>query len=204
MSLSAKAQIGYQVALINTADGEPRALETVSVKIEISNSAGEVIYSGTSTETSNEFGILSLKVGSEDMFEGVDWSKLPLYISATVDGVLLGKTQILSVPVAEYAKTTGSLTKEYLCSKIWEYRVPVNVYEISVTVRFFLDGSCDCQYNCYNGADNIVENLKGSYEISGNILIGVVRSLDSSRVISISGFYNHRSKDFFVIPCWTI
>ena len=42
-----------------------------------------------------------------------------LFISATVDGTLIGRSQILNVPVAEYAKQTGVLTKEILKSKTW-------------------------------------------------------------------------------------
>lgn len=41
------AQIGYQVALINRASGEPRANETVNVTIKITNSDGGVICSET-------------------------------------------------------------------------------------------------------------------------------------------------------------
>jgi len=133
ISLCANAQIGYQVALLNTATGEARANETVSVSLTISNSAGTAIYSGSQTATTNEFGILSLSVGDATTFDGVDWSKLPFYISATVDGTLIGKTQILSVPVAEYAKRTGALTKEILCSKTWR--------SDNYTIRFNMDGS---------------------------------------------------------------
>ena len=121
-SLVGVAQTGYQVALINTATGEPRAHETVSVSVEITDAAGGSIYTGSQSATSNEFGIISLSVGSESTFDKVDWNKLPLYISATVDGVLIGKTQILTVPVAEYAKRTGVLTPDILCSKTWTSR----------------------------------------------------------------------------------
>ena len=42
-------------------------------------------------------------------------TKLPFYISVTADGTLIGKSQILTVPVAEYAKTAGTvLTKEMI------------------------------------------------------------------------------------------
>ena len=38
------AQIGYQVALLNTATGKPRAGETVNVAIELTNKKGETFY----------------------------------------------------------------------------------------------------------------------------------------------------------------
>ena len=117
--VAVKGQIGYQVTLLNTATGEPRANETVSVALDITDSAGGVIYSGTQTATSNDFGVLSLTVGNATTFDNVDWSKLPFFVSATLNGVLIGRSQILSVPVAEYAKRTGQLTPEIPCSHSW-------------------------------------------------------------------------------------
>lgn len=101
------AQIGYQVSLLNSATGEPRANETVSVFVQITNSVGESIYGQTQSATTNDFGILSLAIGNANMFNNVDWSKRPLFISATVDGKFLGKTQILTVPVAGYARNSS-------------------------------------------------------------------------------------------------
>ena len=98
------AQIGYQVSLLNSATGEPRAGETVNVSVTLSNSANATIYSQTQSATTNDFGILSLAIGNANTFNNVDWSKLPFFISAYVDGKLIGRSQILTVPVAEYAK----------------------------------------------------------------------------------------------------
>lgn len=62
----------------------------------------------------NDFGVLSLSIGNADTFANVDFSKMPFYIEVSANGVNIGKSQILSVPVAEYAKRTGELTKEML------------------------------------------------------------------------------------------
>ena len=118
-ALSANAQIGYQVSLLDNATGEPRADETVTVEIEITDSNGKAICSERKSATTNDFGVLSLTVGNSSTFTDADWSALPFFISATVDGTLIGRSQILNVPVAEYAKQTGVLTKEILKSKTW-------------------------------------------------------------------------------------
>ena len=102
--IASSAQIGYQVSLLNSATGEPRAGETVNVSITLTNSANATIYSQTQSATTNDFGILSLAIGNANTFNNVDWSKLPFFISAYVDGKLIGRSQILTVPVAEYAK----------------------------------------------------------------------------------------------------
>lgn len=111
------AQIGYQVSLLNTATGEPRANETVSCVIELKNSEGKVISSETKSATSNDFGVISLSVGNANTFSNMDWSKLPLFVSVSIDGKLVGQSQVLTVPVAEYAKKTGTLTYENIGQK---------------------------------------------------------------------------------------
>ena len=118
-ALSANAQIGYQVSLLDNATGEPRADETVTVEIAITDSNGKTLCSERKSATTNDFGVLSLTVGNSSTFTDADWSALPFFISATVDGTLIGRSQILNVPVAEYAKQTGVLTKEILKSKTW-------------------------------------------------------------------------------------
>ena len=141
--LYAQAQIGYQVSLLNTATGEPRANVTVTAAVTITDSANKVIYSGTQQATSNDFGVLSLTVGDANTFSNTDWSKLPLYISVTVDGVLIGKRQILSVPVAEVAKAVvPELTVEKLVGT-WSGGY-TNAYGVqSYTITFSVNGTCD-------------------------------------------------------------
>lgn len=130
------AQIGYQVSLLNTATGEPRAGVTVNATVTITDSADKVIYTGTQRATSNDFGVLSLVVGNAETFSNADYSKLPFFISVSVDGALIGKSQILSVPVAEYAKRTGELTKEKLVGT-WKYENP----DKRITYTFKEDGT---------------------------------------------------------------
>ena len=112
--MCAKAQIGYQISLLNTATGEPRANETVTVTVKLSNNAGEVFYSETKSATTNDFGVLSLSVGNADTFKEVDLTKMPFYIEATANGVMIGKSQILNVPVAEVAKQLAPMNEELL------------------------------------------------------------------------------------------
>lgn len=113
-SLCAHAQIGYQISLLNTATGEPRANETVNVTATITDSAGGVIYTGTQSVTSNDFGVLSLTVGNADTFSTLNLQehRLPFFIEVSANGAMIGKSQILSVPVAEVAKQLEPLKLE--------------------------------------------------------------------------------------------
>ena len=67
------AQIGYQVSLLNSATGQPRAGETVTVDIKLTNSENATVYTTQQKATSNDFGVLSLSVGDAETFEELDW-----------------------------------------------------------------------------------------------------------------------------------
>ena len=161
-SVATHAQVGYQVSLLNSATGEPRANETVSANIEITDAMGGTVYSSTQSATTNDFGVLSLVVGNANTFKDVAIGKLPLYIAVTVGGTLIGKSQILSVPVAEVATTLKSdFTLDELCSKSWTfYKDYYGEYQYSVT--FSKNGTYKIPTN--KGTES------GKYDIIGNTI----------------------------------
>lgn len=182
-SLPAHAQVGYQVSLLNSATGEPRANVTVSAQVKITDSKGTVICSEMKQATSNDFGVLSLMVGKEDSFKDVDTGALPLFIEVTVDGKLIGKTQILSVPVAEIAtKLKSSFTKEDLVGT-WDYVIG-NEYEPRLyTFRQDNTGKFPCYF------DSPVTKREGNfeYEIDGNNVYLYVTAQCWERRVDVDG-----------------
>lgn len=162
----ASAQIGYQVAVVDQTTGEPKVNTSVSVTVTITDNAGAEITKTTQSATTNDFGVVSLQIGNESTFADTDWSKLPLWISATVDGVSLGKTQILTVPVAEHAKHTGSLTVEKLVGK-WTLKHYSDEPSGSRTITFQPSGTFTEVYtNIYGN----IESSHGTYEINGDFV----------------------------------
>ena len=175
-AMAAKAQIGYQVSLLDQATGAPRVNEYVTVKIDLTDNAGSVICSETHSATTNEFGIISVTVGDADTFARMDWNKLPLWISATVEGVVIGKSQVLNVPVAEYAKRTGLLTKEKLCSKSWTCSTYYD--DGTITLTFSQSGTAT-YYNSYRQSSESF-----SYEIDGNTVILYSYAQDAQLIVA--------------------
>lgn len=168
------AQIGYQVSLLDRTTGEPRVNESVSVKIDITDSAGTIIISDAQNATTNEFGILSLKVGTADSFVNMDWSKLPLWITATVEGVVIGKSQILNVPVAEYAKSTGSLTADILIGKRWRMigmSVPAMVFKADGSGYLDYDDDSPSRFSYTIDGNSIMIDMTSNYEGAGGGLL---------------------------------
>lgn len=167
INVQASAQIGYQVSLLNSATGEPRVHATVNAQVTLTNSLDEIILTENKSVTSNDFGVLSFTIGDENTLKDVDWNKLPFYISVKVDGVLIGKSQVLSVPVAEYAKQAGAvITKEMLMGNSWILRDTddgCNNYW-----RFtFTEDNYICHSQFYNWSIEAYEynNVQGNYEI---------------------------------------
>lgn len=166
----ANAQIGYQVAVVDQATGEPKANTAVSITVTITDNAGSVIESSSQSATTNDFGVISLQIGNESTFANTDWTKLPLWISATVDGVSLGKTQILTVPVAEHAKHTGELTPEILAGT-WRHSTAGD----TITITFTSDGAFTWVYS----EKGYTQTARGTYEIDGNFVITSGDGVDS-------------------------
>ena len=188
-SITVHAQIGYQVSLLNTATGEPRANVTVNATVTITNAENGLIYTGTQKATSNDFGVLSLTVGNADTFKNVDFTKLPFFIAVSIDGTLIGKSQILSVPVAEAAKTLiPSISLDELCGKEWIFEYD----DIDCRyMKFERDGTCAMwaiygNYPEYSGI-----SVSGSYEIIGNWIIFFT---NKDNRLHIYSFYLHNGK----------
>ena len=162
--MGAKAQMGYQISLLNTATGEPRANETVTVSVSLSNNANEVFYSETKSATTNDFGVLSLSIGNADTFKDVDLSKMPFFIEVTANGVMIGKSQMLSVPVAEVAKRIVPIDKQLIVGT-WSRNSNGGV----TTLVFYEDGTItEANYEVYQGNVSDRGSYSGTYEIEGN------------------------------------
>ena len=158
------AQIGYQVSLLNTATGEPRANVTVNARVEITDSKDNILFSGTQQATSNDFGVLQLTVGDADTFSKADTGNMPFFISVTVDGMLIGKSQILSVPVAEVAnKLKSSFTIDDLLGTWGNVNDNYNAKNSRMYV-FYKNGTVDYIEKEYDGTYTDSYN----YEIDGN------------------------------------
>ncbi len=106
----APASFNYQ-AVIRDDTGEVRANENISIGIELlqGSATGGVVFSETHSGQTNEFGLLTLHIGSENpgSFSDIDWAEGPFYIRINVDGVEMGTSPLLSVPYALYAESGG-------------------------------------------------------------------------------------------------
>ena len=103
----------YQ-AIVRDASGNVRSNEGVQFQFEIQDSFGFTVYSEAHTVVTNKYGladgIIIGKGATADNFANIDWGNGTYYIDVTVDGINIGRSQLLSVPYALYALNAGSGT----------------------------------------------------------------------------------------------
>lgn len=103
-------QFKYQAVLRNT-DGTIITEENVSIIISILKSdLTTSVFSETHAATTSTLGLISLNIGSIEDLNGIDWSADEYFLKISVNGTVIGTTQLLSVPYALYAKTAETFT----------------------------------------------------------------------------------------------
>jgi hypothetical protein len=105
-------------------DGNNNLVSSTAVGMQISilqgSASGTAVYVETQTPTSNANGLVSLEIGAGTVVSGdfttIDWENGPFFIQTETDPTgganytITGTSQLLSVPYALYAKTSGSST----------------------------------------------------------------------------------------------
>ena len=110
-------KMSYQ-AVIRDATNTLLTNQSVGMQISILQTAtiGTTVYAETHTVTTNTNGLVSLEIGmgyTSDDFNAIDWSAGPYFIKTETDPTggtsytITGTSQLMSVPFAMYAKTSG-------------------------------------------------------------------------------------------------
>jgi hypothetical protein len=114
----APEKMSYQ-AVLRDATNTLLTNQAVGMQISILQTTitGTAVYIETQTATTNINGLVSLEIGTgstSDNFATIDWSAGPYFIKTETDPTggssytITGTSQIMSVPFALYAKTSGS------------------------------------------------------------------------------------------------
>uniref|UniRef100_UPI0025CCC974 hypothetical protein n=1 Tax=Methanohalobium sp. TaxID=2837493 RepID=UPI0025CCC974 len=109
----------YQ-AVARDDQGNVLSNQNVGIKISIlqGSANGTVVYEEEHTQTTNDQGLVNLMIGDGSVMSGtfsnIDWSYGPFFIEVGLDETggsdysTMGTTQLVSVPYAKYADSTGS------------------------------------------------------------------------------------------------
>ena len=98
----------YQ-AVLRDASGGILANQQVEIGVTLLQGSvtGTEIFTETHSVSTNNFGLANLQIGSVNTtgMENIDWSSGSYFIQISVDGTIMGTSQLLSVPFALHAKT---------------------------------------------------------------------------------------------------
>ncbi|MDY6801331.1 MAG: hypothetical protein SVU94_08915 [Bacteroidota bacterium] len=117
-------QFKYQATLRNS-DGSIMAEENVDIDIKIleGSESGTAVFTETHNVTTTAYGVVSLNVGSTEDLTVVNWGDNDYFLEISVDGTVIGTSQILSVPYTLYSKNSnqaesillkGGIMKDFL------------------------------------------------------------------------------------------
>ncbi len=114
----APERMKYQAVIRNTANME-LINQTIGIEISIlqGSELGTLVYTETFLPTTNSYGIVNLEIGSGatlDDFSTINWESGPYFVKTSIDMtggvsyILMGTSQLMSVPYALYSKTAGN------------------------------------------------------------------------------------------------
>src|SRR5688572_27112372 len=114
----APQRLNYQ-AVVRNASGTVIANQLVRLRFSIHDGTalGAIVYRETDTATTNQFGLVTTPIGGGTVisgtFLGINWGSGAKFLQVEVDITGgssysdMGTTQLLSVPYALYAETSG-------------------------------------------------------------------------------------------------
>lgn len=123
-AIFAQAPEGFKYqAVVRDASNAILANQSVGISLSIQQGAigGTAVYTETFALTSNAYGLINLEIGSGitvDDFSAIDWSNGPYFIETSMDVtggtsyVVMGTSQLISVPYALYANTAENVTND--------------------------------------------------------------------------------------------
>ncbi len=105
--------INYQ-AVVRNSSGQIMINQTLDIKFEIHSGSisGPIVFSENQSLSTNTFGLINTAIGSVSSLDSIEWSSDSYFLEVSIDDgngmVSLGTSQLISVPYALYAKTSGT------------------------------------------------------------------------------------------------
>lgn len=154
-------QFKYQAALRDN-EGNVISNQEVAIIIDIlqGSTDGESIFTETHTVTTTSNGLINLNIGSVNKLEDINWSTSRYYIQITVNGLILGVSQLLSVPYALHAKTaenfTGTITESDPVFINWDKSSGITISENQISdFGAYLTVETDPEFSNWNKSSGI-------------------------------------------------
>jgi len=171
--------INYQ-AVIRNNTGTLVANTPVAIRVNIrqTSTTGTVVYSERQNVTTDQFGLVNFVIGSGTFLNGgpfanINWANGPFYLDLGVAFSGLpaptiympyGTQQMMSVPYALYAKSSGNLVNQ------WKYGAGVPASNLGLVGDYYLDTATGNVYTKTNGTTWVlISNIMGPQGPAGAV-----------------------------------
>ncbi len=144
----------YQ-AVLRDASGAIMANEAVTVDISIlqGSATGTSVFDESHAVTTTAQGLINLNIGSVEDLSVVDWSAGTYFIEISVNGTVMGTSQLLSVPYALQAKTAETVDYANVTNTP---TIPSDISDLSDNTNLLFDGD-------YNSLSNLPTLFDGDW-----------------------------------------
>jgi len=134
INAQAPSQFKYQ-AVLRDASGNILANQAVTVDISIlqGSTTGTSVFTETHNTTTTAQGLINLNIGSENDMSTVDWSADSYFVSISVNGDLMGTSQLLSVPYALQAKKADNYDETDPVFTAWDKSSGISITESQIS-----------------------------------------------------------------------
>ena len=200
------AKMSYQ-AVIRDVSNKLVTNQSVGVRISILQGSvtGTAVYTETQTPATNSNGLMSIEIGDGSTFNSIDWSNGPYFIKTETDPdggtnySISGTSQLLSVPFAFYAKTSGGASfdpdvafddTQALTTKTWSSS------KIQTELDSKIENTSETESGdlmTYDGTNWVSKKLVMGYTGGGQVIDNRQPSLVLNYCIATDGIYPMRS-----------
>jgi hypothetical protein len=189
--------INYQ-AVIRNSTGTLMANTPTAIRVNIrqTTAAGTIVYSERQNVTTDQFGLVNFVIGSGTLLSGnftnIPWANGPFFLDLGVAFSGLpnpaiympyGTQQMMSVPYALYAKSSGNLVNQ------WKYGAGVPASNLGLVGDYYLDTATGNVYTKTNGTTWVlISNIMGPQGPAGAVgATGVAGPQGPSGVAGLMG-----------------
>ena len=170
--------INYQ-AVIRNNTGTLMANTPTAIRVSIrqTTATGTIVYSERQNVTTDQFGLVNFVIGSGTLLSGnftnIPWANGPFFLDLGVAFSGLpnpaiympyGTQQMMSVPYALYAKSSGNLVNQ------WKYGAGVPASNLGLVGDYYLDTATGNVYNKTNSTTWVlITNITGPQGVAGPV-----------------------------------
>lgn len=170
--------INYQ-AVIRNNTGALSANTPVAIRVSIrqTTATGTIVYSERQNVTTDQFGLVNFVIGSGTLLSGnftnIPWGNGPFFLDlgvafsglpSPITYMPYGTQQMMSVPYALYAKSSGNLVNQ------WKYGTGVPASNLGLVGDYYLDTATGNVYTKTNGTTWVlISNIMGPQGPAGAV-----------------------------------